>query len=160
MKKIMALNGQEASVSDDDFELVSQFRWSASRKKSGKGGYYFLTKKDRKTLYMHRLVMGAVAGQEIDHINGDPSDNRRENLRFCTRGQNSANRSYSPKSGFRGVYKQPYGNTWQVKICANRKFIRGGNFRDPIEAAKKYDELAVELFGQFATLNFPTETVL
>lgn len=108
--------------------------------------------------YLHRAIMSASKGQEVDHINGDGLDNSRGNLRVATRSQNCANRrSYNPKSGFRGVYPQSFGVTWRARIMVNKKFINGGNFSTPEEAARRYDELALENFGEFAVLNFPKE---
>lgn len=142
-------------ISDEDRSVLAH-RWVVVRP-DGKKRYATTNIKGR-TVYMHRLIMGAKKGQEVDHIDGDGLNNSRENLRIASRSQNCANRkSYKPKSGFRGVYAQPYGQTWQVKISVNGRMIRGGNFSNPEDAALRYDELAREHFGEFATLNFPSE---
>lgn len=144
-------------LSEQDLYLL-EHNWSVVPRQAATGGFYVAAWVDGKTVYLHRLVMGAETGQEVDHINGDGLDNSRENLRIATRSQNCANRTdYRPKSGFRGVYAQPHGHTWQVKISVGGRMVRGGNFADPEAAARKYDELAREHYGEFAVLNFPME---
>lgn len=142
-------------ISDEDRHLLT-YKWSIVSTDGTK--QYVRANINGKNTYLHRLIMNAGPGEEVDHINGDSLDNSRPNLRIATRSQNSANRrGYRPKSGYRGVYAQPHGSTWQVKISVNGHFIRGGNFKCPVEAAHRYDELARQHFGKFASLNFPTE---
>lgn len=158
MRYIIAKNGDMAIVSDEDFHFLSTFKWWTGDKASSGGGKYFFTQIKGKTIYMHRMIMSAGNGVEVDHINSDAADNRRENLRLATRSQNCVNnRRYRPKSGYRGVYQQPKGESYQVKIKVNGKFVRGGNFKDKSAAARRYDELAKRFFGEFAVLNFPQE---
>ena len=157
MSSITASNGVSAKVSPEDLAELSKYRWHALPKTRGEG-FYLYAQVNRRTVYMHRIVAHAPDGKQVDHINGDPSDNRRENLRLATQSENNANRaSYKPKSGFRGVYAQPHGHTWQVKISVGGKIVRGGSFADPVEAARRYDRLAREHYGEFATINFQTE---
>ncbi len=154
-----------ALVSPEDEHLVRDLRWYASERRTG--CCYAI--RDRVplrceetgavnigTLYMHRLIIGASRGQVVDHINGDGLDNRRENLRLASRSQNAAHspRRARPASGFRGVYYAgPH--RWKVVVTYNRADIRGGTFDCKLEAARKYDEMAREFFGEFAVLNFP-----
>lgn len=157
--EIFATNGERALVSSEDYPAVSAHKWWTSADRSLAGGFYFYTQDKGKTVYMHRLILDAPKGIEVDHINGDASDNRRENLRLATRAQNCANRShYKPKSGFRGVYERKSGRFWQVMISVNGRMMNGGNFPDKIAAARRYDALAREHFGEFAVLNFPENT--
>ena len=159
MKEVFAKNGERAIISDEDYPEIARHTWWTSAKRSSNGGFYFFTQVKGKTIYMHRMVMQATRGVEVDHINGDASDNRRDNLRLATRAQNCVNRTdYKPASGYRGVYRQPSGKSWAVKISVGGKFIRGGNFTDKTEAAERYDALASEHFGEFAVLNFPENT--
>ena len=106
-------------------------------------------------LYMHRVVMDAPPGIDVDHIRIDDTlDNRRENLRLATRGQNLSN---SPrvrnKSPFRGV-SQSSPNRWIAK-CGRGGYI--DCFSSPEDAARAYDVAAVKKYGEFAVLNFPHE---
>ena len=89
---------------------------------------------------------------EVDHINHDRLDNRRENLRWTTRSQNVANTTRQwASSGYRGVRKRKY--HYQVEVAG--KYI--GIYKCPIEAACAYDQAAIETYGDFAILNFPIE---
>lgn len=159
MKLIKSSSGHMAKVSDEDYENLSAYKWNTLKKKSRIEGRYFTTTVGYKNIYMHRMIMGAPNGQEIDHINGDPSDNRRENLRVATRSQNCANRrDYKSKSGFRGVHSsRNKSNAWSARITLNGVAKTGGTFRTAEEAARRYDEMAQEAFGAFAILNFPAE---
>ena len=83
-------NNHNAIVDLEDLPKLSLIRWFAEKRYST---YYAVRtqQKDgvRKKLYMHHYVMGEpLAGREIDHINGNGLDNRKENLRFCSHRQN------------------------------------------------------------------------
>jgi len=107
---------------------------------------------------IHKLMQKAFMDDKtsyIDHINGDKSDNRLENLRVCTQQQNNFNRKKSGgTSKYKGVSKVKSGK-WVVYIKKNRKNNNLGCFECEIEAAKVYDEAAKKKFGEFACLNFP-----
>jgi hypothetical protein len=106
---------------------------------------------------LHVEIMGKRHNHEIDHINGDALDNRRCNLRFCTRSQNQANtlRQRPAVSGFRGVY--PHGRKWQALIKMSGRLRHLGIFEDAVTAAKAWDRAARRVHGNFARLNFPHE---
>lgn len=103
---------------------------------------------------LHRWLMGAKTGQYVDHINGDKLDNRRNNLRLTTQGLNRAN-SVKPNRGtspYKGVCFQR--GKWRARVIKDRQYYHCG-FHDTAEqAARAYDEKALELFGEFANLNF------
>jgi len=108
----------------------------------------------RKVIHMHREVarrMGLDLSNEIDHINGDKLDNRRENLRSATRSQNKMN-SGKPKnntSGYKGVCWYKRGNKWRAQIGINGKLKHLGYFEDKEEAAKAYKKAAEKYHGEF-----------
>jgi hypothetical protein len=109
---------------------------------------------------MHHEILGKVAGLEVDHINGDPRDNRRSNLRFVTKAQNQMNRtSVAASSGFKGVVRNKKGWAASINKRANGVKTRYhlGTFKTPEEAAKAYDRAAIELFGEFAKTNAALE---
>ena len=87
---------------------------------------------------------------EIDHINGDRSDNRLSNLRLADHQQNQANspRRSTKSSKFKGVYR--YGNRWKAFIGLNRKTRYLGTFKTEAEAANAYMTVARSAFGDFA----------
>lgn len=103
-----------------------------------------------------RLILNAPTGAHVDHINGDPFDNRRCNLRLCTAGENNRNQraQRGSTSRFKGVSARLDGR-WMAQICASGNSQYIGIFRDEDEAARAYDTRARELHGEFAAVNFP-----
>ena len=102
--------------------------------------------------------MNAPAGMQIDHINGNGLDNRKVNLRLCNSSQNQRNarKRKSGTSRFKGVDWHKESKKWRARICVNRKRIHIGRYKSEFEAAQAYDKKAIELFGEFASLNFPS----
>lgn len=148
MREIQLTKGMNAIVDDDDFELLSGFKWQTVC-----GGKYAArsTKLDgRKMIYMHRFIMGSPDGGIVDHKNGNTLDNRKENLRMATPCQNSWNmKPKNPRSGYKGVSMHTSG-LWQARIRVNYKSIKLGYFRDPAEAHKAYCSAAIKYHGEFA----------
>jgi hypothetical protein len=109
---------------------------------------------DREFVLAHRLAWFYVNGRwpkhHIDHINGDPSDNRIANLREATASQNLANQRLSAAntSGFKGVKRNRA--KWAAKIVVNQKHIHVGNYDTPEEANEAYRAAARRYFGEFA----------
>jgi len=103
------------------------------------------------------LMEGAWPIEEVDHINGDTHNNRWNNLRKCNRVQNSQNKGKRKHNttGYKGVYPMSYGaNVYYLsKIQSNGNAYYLGSFKTPEEAAKAYNEKALELHGEFARLN-------
>ena len=153
-KEIVLKHGQIALVDDEDYENLAGYSWHVV------GGYaqntqYLTTGK--KNMYMHRLVMG-FPESVIDHKNGNKLDNRKCNLRICTRQENQRNQKLSIRntSKYRGVsYYRRYGN-WRACITNNeKKLVFLGYFKTAEEAARRYDEESKKIHGEFGILNFP-----
>ena len=110
---------------------------------------------------MHRQIMIAPEGFVVDHIDGNSLNNRKTNLRICTQAQNIHNsrprRNRSSK--YKGVFWDKVNKKWSTNIRKGDKRIYLGGFDDEIEAAIAYDRKAAELFGEFAYLNFPGNTL-
>lgn len=158
MRFVALTRGQVALVDDEDFEAVSRHRWHA--RVSGSLFYaQRTTPRPHKTeVSMHREIMSAVRGQEIDHINRDGLDNRKANLRFVTRQQNNANmRGRVGTSQFKGVCWSAYHHKWQAQIRRNGRNQTIGRFNTERAAAVAYDAAAFAQFGEYAWLNFPKE---
>lgn len=156
MKTLTIVNrkGIEHTVklSDRDFERVSAIRWHITPK-----GYAVHTLPNHSKIYMHRFILGVNDSNLcVDHINGDPLDNRRENLRAATMSQNCANRTKSAgkTSAYKGVSKRPNG-TYEAYIQENGKKKHIGYYQSELAAAAAYDKKALERFGAFALINFP-----
>jgi len=132
---------------------------SRSLRLSRNGYVYFNTDENghRQRHYLHRWVMRAPAGLDVDHINGDRQDNRKKNLRLCSRSQNmqKAKKRSGTKSRFRGLSWDRTRQKWMVTIQADAKLTYIGRFDDEEEAARAYDAAAKRLHGEFANLNFP-----
>lgn len=112
--------------------------------------------------FVHRLVCEAFSGPApsedhvVGHIDGNPLNNRRENLRWATASENSGNtRRAGNGAGYRGVVKRRGG--FAAYGCIGSKTVFLGAFDTAREAARAYDEHAVQHFGAFAKLNFPSQ---
>lgn len=148
-------------VDDDMFDFLNQYKWSLHT-----GGYTqrsYITDTFRKCgkkhrflkEYMHRLITGAKKGEYVDHINGNKLDNRKSNLRICTNAQNGWNQGISKKntSGYKGVRWHKLAKKWDARIRVNRKEFYLGLFIDIKDAAKAYNEAALQYHGEFAYIN-------
>ena len=150
-------HGKIALIDDCDSPRVSGRTWTYSQ------GYAVSfdghDHNSRKRILMHRLIVDAPAGRQVDHKNRDVPDygldNRRSNLRVCTWSQNQANRglSKSNRSGFRGVSFHKREGKWRAEICVNGVRHSLGVFDSAIEAAKAWNTAAIKHFGEFAYLN-------
>ena len=156
-RKIPLTQGKSTTVDDEDFDRLNAYKWYANKE----GNTYYAVRhskrQNRKMIRMHREILGFKAGdgKQIDHINSNGLDNRRANLRICTRSQNKQNQhSVCGTSRYKGVCWHKQTKKWQADICLERRQIHLGLFDNEIEAAKAYDAKAKELFGEFAKYNF------
>lgn len=139
-------------ASPEDVCWLSTMRWGIDGKRRAYTNWF-----TGKYYAMHRMVMNISGFEQIDHINNDPLDNRRENLRICTHSQNLKNRL--PHSGsrvpFKGVSfdKTLANKPFCAKICSNGKRTTIGRYTTPEDAARAYDKRALELHGDFALTN-------
>lgn len=103
---------------------------------------------------MHREVLKAPKGKEVDHKNRNKLDNRKENLRLCSRAENAINTPQKKGSSrYRGVKWDHTRNKWYVSLKFNGTSYFVGRFKDEDEAALAYNKEAVKLHGEFARLN-------
>ncbi len=153
--------GLVAMVDPEDFARVSQYSWRAL----GKGNTWYAGhafSSAPKTYHyelLHRFILNAPPGVEVDHINGDGLDNRRANLRLATTSQNQANRrkGLGGLSRFKGVRWNKVRAKWYAEIVVNRRKAYLGLFIIEEDAARAYDRGAISAFGEYARLNFPTD---
>lgn len=161
MKEIELTQNKVALVDDADYDWLNQFKWFAYKAQTG--GFYAMrhsSHKDgkRHTLYMAREILGLKRGdpRQADHINHNTLDNRRSELRICTRQENQGNRNLvsNTTSQFKGVHWHRRSKKWIARIGINRKRIHLGCFAGEEMAAMAYDLVARKVFGEFAYLNF------
>lgn len=144
--------GLYALVDDADYKWLKQYNWTAVSASRKNGGYAMRTEYG-KTILMHRAIMDAKDGEEVDHKDGRGLNNQRDNLRKATRKQNGTNRGINKnnKTGFKGVSLDPTSGKWRMSI----HFL----FDTPEAAAHAWDQCARILHGEFARLNFPDDSV-
>lgn len=87
----------------EDYEAVKRHKWCTAN-----NGYAKTSKFNGETL-LHRIIMNPMIGQQVDHINGDITDNRRSNLRLCNNSLNQSNRKGYCNIGVKGVSLQNSG---------------------------------------------------
>ena len=150
---------KECFVDDEDYDFLMQWKWHVEL---NHGNYYAIRHEKPSgqkltAIKMHRVVMKVTEKHEIvDHENHNTLDNQKSNLRRCNVIQNAKNRSSYGKSQYLGVSfmkkKAETGNpnVWQAN-CQNRYI---GLFKTEEEAARAYDQKALEVHGEFANLNF------
>ena len=125
-----------------------------------------LTKESGKQngFLVHRLVAAAFLdlsleskNEDVDHIDGNPKNNKVENLRVISRSMNLANRRMprSNSSGFKGVGFVQATGKWRADIKINGRIKCLGTFDLKEDAARAYDDAARLQFGEHAALNFP-----
>ncbi len=140
------------------YDSLVQYSWQA---KSMPSGYYACrstcSREEGYASLMHREILCLHRGDgfHTDHINHNTLDNRIRNLRACSCHENNCNRlsRKNTSSQFKGVWKS--GKKWEAGIRNHGKRIYLGRYTVEADAAKAYDDKAVELFRDFAYLNFP-----
>ena len=147
--------GLFAKIDTADYDIVAPYMWCAVPDVCN----VYATRaqqRDGSTTKMHRLLMGTPDGMHTDHINGDGLDNRRANLRICTRAENMRNRrsNRGSSSRFLGVHFDRKSCVWRAQIRVGATTQMLGSFTDEVEAAIAYDDAAHRLYGDFARLNF------
>jgi DNA-dependent RNA polymerase auxiliary subunit epsilon len=156
MIEIPLSQGFVALIDDEDYELVSKYKWHIT---TGKRAIYVTAStwvnKKQVNIIMHRLIMNCPKGMEVDHINHEGLDNTRKNLRICTKSENQMNMNSNKNttSKYKGIYWNKFSKSWLARIMLNQKSYNLGYFKCEEDAAIAYNKKAVEFFGEFAKLN-------
>lgn len=162
MKRIKLRNTRSmyAMVDDNDFERLNMHKWrlhpqgyactSIWLKGTGKG----------TVAVMHRMVLVPQDGMDIDHKDQNKINNQRQNLRIVTRSQNMSNvrkiKDDTAHSQYKGVSRLKRFNLkkqWLAYIRLDYKTYYFGYYEDEREAAHVYNQVAEQLFGEYASLN-------
>jgi len=112
-------------------------------------------RRNGRTEYMHRVITSAPTGMFVDHINGNPLDNRRSNLRVCTNAENLRNRgkTRANTSGYKGVWFNKIANFWYAALTVDGCVKNLGNYSTAEAAALAYNKAVKKYHGNFAKLN-------
>ena len=152
MKEIKMTQNMVVVVDERDYEELSKYKWRSDGKYAIRISSLKLGK--RRKIYMHVQIMGKIEGLEIDHINGNKLDNRRENLRHVTTAQNQQNaRGKGGTSKYRGVCWNVNAKKWLAQIRINGEANYIGIYFSEKDAALEYNKAAELAWGEYARLN-------
>ena len=161
MKEIYLTRGKIAFVDEDDFRRANQFSWQAQKIQNGwivKRGIWDATTRNNRSQSLASFLLNLPTGIRADHIDGNPFNNSRKNLRVCTKTENDRafrRKAAGKSSRFRGVCWRSRQSRWTAQIESAGVYIHIGSFQKEEDAAHAYDAKAKELFGEFSHLNFP-----
>ena len=151
MKKIVLTQGYYALVDDEDYNKLSVYKWHSAKRRDkvyaertggGQG--------NKKTISMHREITKAPKGAEVDHINHRGLDNRKVNLRICTKSQNQMNsKKVRGVSKYKGVTWDKHAKKWKSQIREKGKIVCLGYFDIEHEASVVYEQRAKLLHGYY-----------
>lgn len=152
MKEIQLTKGYSAIVDDEDYDFLMQWKWYARCQSAGMPYAARGVRGNPKKIMMHDVIMNNNSGLTVDHINLDRLDNRKENLRLCTRIENSRNHPLrkDSTSGYKGVSWRADIKKWRVQISIDGKQTTLGYFENKEDGYNAYCKKAIELFGEFA----------
>jgi hypothetical protein len=163
MAKLLFLgNDTYTEVDDEDYYWLSQWNWNAVAIKNR----LYVKRSKKKALlksgvkyeiFLHRVIMKCTdPGLVVDHIDNNPLNNKKNNLRICTKAQNNRNTSSHKDSSskYLGVTYDKARKKWNAQLMVNGKRVLTKRYPTEIEAAKAYDAAAIEHVGQYANLNF------
>lgn len=145
--------GEQIIIDAEDYDKIKHLCWGLTNL-----NYVYATEHlTHKNVQIHRVIMDILDKPDIivDHKNGNPLDNRKSNLRLCTKAQNSYNKRMQPynTSGVTGVTWDKRTNKWKASIGYKGKTLHLGTFdskQDAINARKQGED---KYFGEFSYNN-------
>jgi hypothetical protein len=145
-----------AIVDAEDYDFLSQWNWTYyAHRRTFYAKRFAGARKAQKAYYMHREIISTPLGMATDHINGNGLDNRRCNLRACSPVENlyGMGKRQGTVSRYKGVAYKKDTKKWFAQIMHHRKHYNLGYYNKEEDAAKRYNEVAVQMFGEYARLN-------
>ena len=149
--------GKAATVDKKDYEYLKQWKWYCDA--CGYAARSAIIDGRKSRVIMHRVIAKTPEDMCTDHINMDRLDNRRENLRIVNKSQNGMNRLVNEgrEIPYKGVSFRKDSKKYRAYGSLNKKRKYLGEYENPIDAAKKYNEFAKKVYGEYANLNIITE---
>lgn len=146
---IINIKGYNVIIDDEDYERVNKYSWNIHKNYVRTTIYI----PEKKEIRLHRLLLGIENSDvDIDHINGNTLDNRKQNLRPCSHSENMQNckKYINNTSDYKGV--NFINNKWLARIQVNNKRIFLGYFNTPEKAYEAYCEASKKYHGEFGRL--------
>lgn len=142
-----------ATIDDEDWHRCKDLKWRLLTK--GYVGYTLPG--EQKSITLHNFIMNTAPGANVDHIDRDPRNNCRSNLRLSSNSEQGQNRGLfrNNKTGYKGVSFKQRTKKYVAQIRRDYKVIWLGEFRNSVDAARCYDEAAIRIYGPTAFVNFP-----
>ena len=154
MKEIKLTTGQCAIVDGKDFEWLNQWKWYAVKTKyQFYAGRTLILVGEQTMQFMHRLILSAEKGEEVDHINRNSLDNRRENIKICTRSENNRNRQVFGTSKYRGVCWNKGSKKWASYLVTEYEKFYLGLFKEEKDASDAFNKKYKEIHGKMPPKN-------
>lgn len=157
MAATFIIKGKKLIVDDQDMCLVKAHAWHFCKYGYAQTRVYFTNlhgQRCSKIHLLHRMIMSPGPNLTVDHINHNPLDNRRSNLRICPQSANTKNtsRHKDSRNRYKGVDRLPSGR-YRAAIGVNYRRFHIGTYDTEYEAARAYNQTATKHFGEFASLN-------
>ena len=145
---ILGISGGEILIDTCDIEKTKNYKWIVN---NGYSVASYKVNDGYKTIYMHRTIMNAPKGIDVDHINHNKLDNRKINLRLVDECQNLWNMKtpITNKSGTKGVSFYSARNRWEAGIKVRSKKIHLGKFKNIEDAIKARKEAEIKYHGEY-----------
>lgn len=146
--EVSLTRGFVAIIDLADVQLVAGFRWTTQ---TGGGGHAYAARSEHgRCVLMHRQLLEARPGMQVDHRDGDGLNNRRNNIRLCTPSENMANKIVERRNklGLKGVHQSR--GRYRATIKPQGRTIDLGSYNTPEEAAAAYRGAARILWGRFS----------
>ncbi|MEK6879603.1 MAG: HNH endonuclease [Nanoarchaeota archaeon] len=137
-------------IDKEDYEKIKSYKWYYNKT----GGYIRSQKKENgilKRYMIHNIILKPKKNLIIDHIDRNPLNNRKKNLRYATYSQNISNSkiAINNTTGYKGLFFNKKNQKWTASIWLHYTQIFLGSFKDKKDAIKARKEAEIKYFGEF-----------